>query len=196
MMKPTTLVLCAVIAALFAGGCCTPSAVIGSQPVPITGQHTYMWCWAASGEMTMNFLGASPPVVQCDEANKRFNRTDCCNSPTPADCANGGWPEYDKYGFAADMTSNAPLTFAQIQDQIYCWKKPFAFSWAWDSGGGHMMVVSGYMVLNGQQWVTINDPEPWDVTAGGSQYALLYTDYVSVPGDYTHWNDYYNIRKK
>src|ERR1043166_4066993 len=109
------LTLCVAVAAAFlASGCCTPSAVIGSQPVPITGQHTDSWCWAASGEMTMNFLGASPPVTQCDEANKRFGRSDCCNSATPTDCIHGGWPEYDKYGFTASVTSDAPLSFAEI----------------------------------------------------------------------------------
>ncbi len=43
--------------------------------------------------MVMGFLSVS--VTQCDEANKRFGRSDCCNSPTPNDCVNGGWPEFD-----------------------------------------------------------------------------------------------------
>jgi hypothetical protein len=182
-----------VSAALFASGCCTASAVIGSQPVPITGQHTSMWCWAASGEMTMNFLGGT--VVQCDEANRRFGRTDCCNSPTPAACVNGGWPEYDKYGYAADVTSDAPLSWDDTRYQIYCRKEPFAFSWHWSGGGGHMMALTGYTVVGGTQYVVINDPLPWSATGGGSQRISLYTDYVSGSG-YTHWNDYYNIRKK
>jgi hypothetical protein len=195
MRKIFILLVGAVVAALLGYGCCTPSAVLGSQPVPITGQHQSNWCWAASGEMTMNFLGASPAVTQCDEANKRFGRTDCCNSPTPAACNNPGWPEYDKYGFAADVTSDAPLSWADVQNQIYCRKEPFAFSWHWNTGGGHMMVLTGYAVTAGQQFVFINDPEPWSTTGGGSQRASLYTEYVSGTG-YTHWNDYYNIRKK
>lgn len=195
MHKSKLLLLGVVAATLVAGGCCTPSATIGSQPVPITGQHTDMWCWAASGEMTMNFLGASPPVVQCDEANKQFGRTDCCNTPTPGACVVGGWPEYEKYGFTASVTSDAPLSWNQVREQIYCSKKPFAFSWHWSGGGGHMMVVTGYAVIAGQQYVVINDPLPWNATGGGSQRASLYTAYVSGPG-YTHWNDYYNITKQ
>ncbi len=194
MYKPIVFLFCAVVAAIISGGCCTPSAVIGSQPVPITGQHTDSWCWAASGEMTMNFLGASPPVTQCDEANKQFGKTNCCDSPTPAECINGGWPEYPKYGFTADMTTDAPLTWDQVRDQIYCRNRPFAFSWHWDGGGGHMMVLTGYVVVAGQQNVVINDPEPWATTGGGSQRVSLYTEYVSGTG-YTHWNDYYNITK-
>ena len=176
---------------LFTGACCTPSAVIGSQPIPITGQHTSMWCWAASGEMTMNFLGGS--VVQCDEANRRFGRNDCCNSPTPNACVVGGWPEYQKYGYTADLTSNAPLSWDQVKDQIYCKRTPFAFSWHWSGGGGHMMVLTGYTSAAGSNYVVINDPLPWAATGGGSQRASLYSAYVSGSG-YTHWNDYYNIR--
>jgi hypothetical protein len=191
-MKSVVLGLCAVATA-FLSSCCTPSALIGSQPVPVTGQHTDSWCWAASGQMTMNFLGAT--VTQCDEANRRFGRTDCCNSPTPAACVMGGWPEYDKYGYTASHTSNAPLTWDQVKEEIYCDKEPFAFSWHWSGGGGHMMVVSGYLQLNGTNYVVINDPLPWDATAGGSQRVSLYTAYVSGTG-YTHWDDYYDIRKK
>ena len=55
----------------------------------------------------MEFLGTA--VDQCDEANKRFGRTDCCNSPTPGACVIGGWPEFDKYGFTFLTTNDTPL---------------------------------------------------------------------------------------
>ena len=66
---------------------------IGSQQVILRPQETKLWCWAASGEMIMEFLGVS--VEQCDEQNKRFGRTDCCNDPAPKACVNGGMPEFD-----------------------------------------------------------------------------------------------------
>ena len=94
-------------------GCCNPGN-IGSVPVTLNAQQTGMWCWAASGQMTMNFLHSASNVQQCDEANKRFGRNDCCNSPTPNACVVGGWPEYPKYNFKADNTSNAPLTWDQV----------------------------------------------------------------------------------
>ena len=73
----------------FVSACCDP-AVIGSQAVTLRPQETSMWCWAASGEMVMDFLGTD--VGQCDEANKRFGRSDCCNNPVPNACVNEGWP--------------------------------------------------------------------------------------------------------
>lgn len=191
MAKRNFLIIFLLLGLIFAiSSCCTPNATIGSQPVALYPQQTSMWCWAASGQMCMNFLGAN--VQQCDEANKRFGRTDCCNSPVPNNCVNGGWPEFDKYGFKADVTSDAPLTFAEIKKQIYCYKKPIAFSWHWTGGGGHMMVITGYFVVDGVQYVTVNNPWAPNV---GVQEVYTYDKYVSG-SDHTHWNDYYNITKK
>lgn len=176
-------------ASVFIAGCCKP-AVIGSQAVTLRPQETSMWCWAASGEMIMDFLGHD--VSQCDQANKRFGHTDCCNSPVPSACINGGWPEFDKYNFEFKTTSDAPLSWDQVKDQIYCKKKPFAFSWHWSGGGGHMMVVIGYVTIDGTDYVTINDPWPPNM---GDQSVKTYAAYVSGSG-YTHWNDYYDITYK
>lgn len=176
--------------AVYFTSCCTPNANIGSQAVPLYPQKTNMWCWAASGQMCMSFLGNN--VAQCTQANNRFGRTDCCNSTVPNACVNGGWPEFDKYGFSFNTTSNAPLSWDDIKKQIYCKKKPFAYSWHWNGGGGHMMVITGYAVIENVKYVFVNDP--WSPNVG-DQYSLTYDKYVSGSG-YTHWNDYYNITKK
>lgn len=178
-----------IISIILTGCCCSP-AVIGSQPVTLRPQETSMWCWAASGEMVMDFLGTN--VSQCDEANKRFSRTDCCNSPTPNACINGGWPEFGKYGFTFKTTSNAPLSWDATKKQIYCEKKPFAFSWHWNGGGGHMMTLIGYVTVANVNYVVINDPWAPNV---GDQRIITYAAYVSGTG-YTHWDDYYDVTKK
>ena len=149
-----------------------------------------MWCWAASGQMVMEFLGVN--VTQCDEANKRFGLNDCCNAPSPNRCVNGGWPEFDKYGFTFQKTANAPLSWEAVKSQLDCQRKPFAFAWHWSGGGGHMMVVTGYVVIDDVNWVYVNDPWPPNV---GDRYTKSYDDYVSG-SDHTHWNDYYNVTKQ
>jgi hypothetical protein len=154
-------------------------------PANLYPQQTNQWCWAASGEMVMKYLGGM--VSQCEQANQRFGRTDCCNSPTPAACINGGWPEFAKYGFT--YNTGGALSWTDLKAQIDVRRTPFAFSWGWDGGGGHMMVVTGYKVINGQNWVSINDP--WAPNEG-SQRDILYTDYVDGTG-YSHWTDYYNV---
>jgi hypothetical protein len=193
-MKLFPLLGCATLISLL-GGCCDPE-IIGTQTVPLRGQETAVWCWAASGEMVMDFLGTD--VSQCDEANKRFGRTDCCTSGTrPTECVRTGWPEFDKYGFTFKRTSDAPLTWAQLREQIYCLKKPFAFSWHWldDAGqpnGGHMMVVTGYVTLNNVNYVYYHNPLP---VGAGSSEIRTYTDWVSGSG-YSHWDDFYSVTKK
>jgi hypothetical protein len=165
------------------------AAASNPLPVNLAPQQTSMWCWAASGEMVMNYLGGS--VSQCNQANQRFNRTDCCDSPTPMACVLGGWPEFEKYGFSSTMVA-AALSWDDLKAQIDTKHTPFAFSWHWNSGGGHMMVVTGYKVVGGQNWVTINDP--W-APNDGDERDILYTDYVSG-STYTHWRDYYDVSKK
>ena len=192
-MKAIVLLLCSLIA-LFLGGCCAPED-IGTQTVPARGQETPLWCWAASGEMVMDFLGTD--VSQCDEANKRFGRTDCCNNNRPEACVNTGWPEFDKYGFDFARTSGTPLTWGQLKDQIYCGRKPFAFSWHWldangQPNGGHMMVVSGYVGVGGTNYVYYHNPLP---VGAGSAEIKTYTDWVSGSG-YSHWDDFYNVTKR
>jgi len=187
-MKPLLLAGC-LLAVLLQAACCNPEP-IATQPVVLRPQETGMWCWAASGEMCMDFLGTD--VIQCDEANKRFGRTDCCNNPVPGACVNGGWPEFDKYGFTFTRTSDAPLSWEQVREQIYCRKKPFAFSWHWNGGGGHMMVVRGYVTLEGTNYVYVNDPWAPNV---GTLRIQTYDSYVSGAG-YTHWDDFYDITKQ
>lgn len=173
---------------------CTPLAQ-SHLAVTLRPQQTGMWCWAASGQMVMEFLGVS--VQQCTEANNEFGRTDCCNSPTPSGCVNGGWPEFDKYGFTFQRTSNLALTWDQVRTEVSdaaaCSRRPFAFSWHWPGGGGHMMVAIGYQTVGGVNYVEINDP--WAPNVGDHRF-LTYDFYVASAGDHTHWDDFYQITRK
>ncbi len=159
-------------------------------PVSVYAQETSMWCWAASAQMAMGYLGRDVP--QCDQANRRFGRSDCCANPTSAACAQGGWPDFDGYGFNSNRTAGTALSFAALDGQIQAQGRPVAFSWAWTGGGGHMMVATGTRAVGGQNWVTMNDP--W-APLWGDQRDVLYSAYVSGPG-YTHWDDFYNIVRR
>lgn len=164
-----------------------------SLHVPLLPQQTSNWCWAASGQMAMQFLASSRAPSQCQEANDRFGLTTCCNTPTPSECVNGGWPEFGRYGFSAQTTSDTALSMAQLRSEFLS-NRPVAFSWHWTGGGGHMMVAMGTQDADPSagtpDMVEINDPWP---PGSGDHYFLTYDAFVSG-NDHTHWNDYYNIQ--
>jgi hypothetical protein len=157
-------------------------------PVDLLPQQQDEWCWAASGQMIMNYLGAS--VSQCDEANQLGGRSDCCNSPTPAACDFPGWPQFANYGFSSASVNDA-LSWNDLWTQFDSHRSPVAFSWDWTGGGAHMMVAIGCKVVAGQQYVTINNPL---AVNWGGQYDIPYSVYVSAP-DHAHGTDIYNITR-
>ncbi|BBO14896.1 hypothetical protein CO683_23725 [Bradyrhizobium ottawaense] len=175
---------------------CDPPSTMELQ-VTLRPQKTGMWCWAASGQMVMEYLGKS--VEQCIQANYRLHRSDCCNSPTPDECVSGGWPEFERYGFQFKRTNGTPLTWNQLRSQLAakkvgepCSFTPFAFSWRWIGNGGHMMVATGYTTTpDGKNYVHVNDP--WEPNIGATR-TILYEVYDQLPGDHTHWDDFYDIR--
>lgn len=178
--------------AVFLTGCtCTSPPASRLLGVTLRPQETSMWCWAASGQMAMEFLGHN--VNQCTQANNRFGRNDCCNNPKPAACVLGGWPEFSRYDFDSIHTTDAALSWETIRSEIGCYGRPFAFSWHWDGGGGHMMEGVGYQTQAGVNFVEVHDPWPPNVGTSGNASILTYTAYDDGAG-YSHWDDYYRIR--
>jgi len=115
-------------------------------PVTLEWQKTSEWCWAASGQMIMNFLGPTY-VPQSYEANEAFSRTDCTSCPTPDACVSPGWPQFSTWGFNSNTTSwSTALTWNQVLGQINA-GKPFMFSWEWNGGGAHAMVATRILDL-------------------------------------------------
>ncbi len=157
--------------------------------VNLYAQQTSMWCWAASGEMIMNYLGNN--VAQCTQANNRFGRNDCCNNFQ--NCVIGGWPQFDRYNFnSLSAGRDDPLTFQQLKTEFDN-SRPVGFTWYWINGGGHYMVARGvYQNDNGEQFVHINDPWPWnaDKNNGGDARLISYAEYCAAADHGTWQNDY------
>lgn len=156
--------------------------------VPLIGQKTNMWCWASTLEMSVALTGAA--VSQCSQSNAKFNRNDCCNTPTPAACINGGWPDYDRVNYNSAKTAwGVALTFDQLKAEIKA-NRPVNFDWQWVGGGGHIMVATGFDDNFGEQWVHMHDPWPPDT---GTSRWITYAEYVSAANQYTHGLDYSGI---
>jgi hypothetical protein len=141
------------------------------------------------------------PKLQCQLVNHKVGTTvDCCLTTTSdAVCNPQGWPpitSHDDFRFTSKRTSDRALTFDQIREQVSCKGKPVAFSWHWlDSAGapideGHMMVATGYQRDSaGEEWIVVNDPRHQ------SPDRILYSDYVSKVNEYSHWDDFYDIKR-
>ena len=177
-------------------GCCTPE-LVGSVPNTLRPQETQNWCWAATTQMLASQQGIS--VNQCDLANHRFGKTNCCNPqssgmscPKTNDCNSPGWPELDYVGLKFSETTTA-LSWKDLTKQIYCSKKVMGYAYGTPGIVGHVLVIKGYITIAGTQYVILNDP--WGPCAG-EERLLPYTEYVDPQGASTHWRTFYNIAKK
>ena len=138
-----------------AQGCCSPGPN-SSLAVPLHPQEATQWCWAASGQMVMEYLGHG--VTQCTQANQRLARTDCrcdnCSSGLEPTCDEDGRPEFERNGFDFDWREGEPLSWSELTEQLSIENRsrrtPVAFSWKFTGGGGHMMVAKGYQSQGGE----------------------------------------------
>jgi hypothetical protein len=167
-------------------------------PIELRAQETEVWCWAATGQMTMEFLGKS--VSQSVQANLAFRRSDCGQRPTPRPCIRGGEITIRPFGFSHEVTTR-PLTQEGIIRQIHDLRKPIPFAWRWPGGGGHAALVVGYfMQEDGNFLVECIDPYPPPgkdprSLGGGQRIFMPYQRWVK---DYDHnfAFAYFNVARK
>lgn len=182
---------------LFFQNCCQPSEVIGSVNNTLRPQETNNWCWAATTQMIAANEGKS--VTQCDLANHRFGKTNCCDfqndgasCPKTDDCNTPGWLELDYAGLNFSETTTA-LSWDDIRDYIYCSKDVLGFAYGTSGVVGHVLVIKGYISVGGTNYVVLNDP--W-VPCVGSERLIEYDEYVNPAGSSTHWRTWYAISPK
>jgi hypothetical protein len=169
-------------------GPCTPPPS-RHLAVPLEGQETGKWCWAASTQMVLDYFGRR--VEQGRMANDEFDRTDCLDDPVPVDCIHGAFLRVERYGYLSNTTVNGTaLPWDELTRQLGCLGKPVAFSWQWIGGGGHEMVATGYHSARGRQFVEYNDPWPPGV---GDFSVITYPAWVSNDLSHHHGSDDYDF---
>ena len=185
-----------IIIAFYLSGCCNPE-IAGTVPNTLRPQQTNNWCWAATTQMLAQHLGIY--VTQCDLANHRFGRSDCCNNENPGSdcpktdsCNKPGWLELDYAGVKFDEQTSA-RTWDQVRSQIYCSKKPMGYAYGTEGVVGHVVVIKGYITVGGTNYVILNDP--WS-PCSGTERLITYEEYADPAGSSTHWRTWYNIAKK
>src|SRR5215469_15750906 len=130
--------------------------------VPLIAQKNCCWCWAAGGEMVMTYTGH--PIPQCTQATYQFGAAagkNCCDSPTPGICVQGGQIEIGHYGYTYQQVGGStPLTASQIENDIGNRHMPWLLN-PHGPGFGHVTVGIGYETINGTlALVAVNDPWP------------------------------------
>ncbi|MCP5046931.1 MAG: hypothetical protein GY940_07145, partial [bacterium] len=132
MNKRSGLILILVVVFVLTG--LTHPAVVYAQwklefkmvDVPLIGQQTNKWCWAAGGEMIMKSFGVE--VSQCEQANQRFKSRDCCRNKLSTRCNDRSWPLFKENGFTIDKTPDCKaLSWEQLKGQL-AGGKPVGFS--------------------------------------------------------------------
>ncbi|NNE75480.1 MAG: hypothetical protein HKN31_00200 [Pricia sp.] len=189
-------VICCLTFLGIAQSCCTPSATIGSVNNTLRPQETNNWCWAAVTQMIAQNEGQI--VSQCDLANHRFSKTNCCDfenqgasCPKTSDCNMPGWLELTFAGVNFSEDVNA-LSWAKLKKSIYCSKDVLGFAYGTPGVVGHVVAVKGYVSVGGTQYVVLNDP--WS-PCNGSERLITYDEYVNPAGTSTHWRTWYGISK-
>ena len=155
-------------------------------PVELRAQETEVWCWAATGQMIMEFFGKG--VSQSEQANLAFRRSDCGQRPTPRQCVRGGEILLGPFGFNYEVTKK-PLSEAALVHQLYNLRKPVPFAWRFPGGGGHAALVVGYARQpDGTLLLDCLDPypppgkEPRAINGGHR----VFMPYNRWDGDYDH----------
>lgn len=189
-----------------------PRLAYSQLNVPLYGQQTGMWCWAASTQMILGYYGIT--VKQCALADsllrKTYPKISCCDSslgkpgcPLPNDpkCVHGGNFMVDKYGFTSEE-SHVPLSWLALTKQIDSLQSPMGYAIHSPAGdtvkglyvktGGHLRVIRGYITVNGQNYLLINDPMP---PCEGTVYPISYDEYAHGRGNWLQTTTLYNISK-
>lgn len=190
MRRDWTRVAVVYASLLCLGACCNPNPTLGSVSVTSRPQETNNWCWAATTHMVTDFLGHAR--TQCDLANERFGRTDCCTPngcPKIAACNMPGWTMFNEAGFNS-TASAAALSWDALRKELFCGKRPMAYAYGPKTGGvGHVVVVSGYVEAAGIRYLSLNDP--WAPCAGATRL-LTYDEYSNSP-TVDHWETTHGI---
>lgn len=166
-------------------------------------QETGVWCWAASARGVLSFHNVTPYLcaivnrVKAGDATTDDTTPLCCENNGNALCQQNGWPDevFESYGIDYRWVEG-PLSQRQIAAQI-CGNGPFAYSIAYEGGGGHTFVVKDYWMDEEEMWLWVDTHEYFTDAQGKlhptgfkelsyQQYANGWYDNTSHNVDFTY----------
>ena len=180
---------------------------LGLRYAPQAGRS---WCWAASGQMVMEFLGEpAGRACQCRQAQAVLGVGGCC---APAGSCVPAFVERPRaYGFAYRTTCDAlpgrqddpgcgarPLAWRALTVEV-CAGRPMIASFRTPGAAvGHMVVVKGFSTHGGRRVLLV---DPAQLCPPGRDcegeldegFWVPYDEYAAGWGGRVHWVDFYGI---
>lgn len=153
-----------------------PSLGNVSLPVPQIAQEQTQWCWAACADMVVHYYG-NTAARQCEFANWLFGQSNCCASPGSSACnrpcqINDVSRVFSRWGIRSNY-SGGSVSFGTLRSEVDS-SRPVEVGYAWNGGGGHVALVTGWIVVSGGNALRVNDPA---YGSGGVYYNKLLTAY-------------------
>lgn len=132
-----------------------------------------------------HFYDSASRWTQCLVANSALPRTDCCGdgAQDPNRC-NKPW--YLDVALATTgnlrQMNSGRLSFRDVQSEINN-SAPIGCRVGWYGGGGHFMVIAGWLVAeSGTEYIDVSDPIYLDTQMVFQEFA----DRYQTGGDWTH----------
>lgn len=128
----------------------------GAVALPISpqAQEQSNWCWAATGGTIAAYAGRS--VSQNTFCNLAFGRSTGTQCPNSQATLANDQQAFSALGIRPGSYINGRLSYSGISTEIQG-NRPVLTRIQWSSGGGHMMVISGYRPSDS----TIEWYDPW-----------------------------------
>jgi hypothetical protein len=123
----------------------------------VDAQVQSQWCWSAVATSVCRYYDASTNWTQCSLADAEFGQTSCCRDGSTTDCN-----KPHTLDTALRRTGNLktwyPVAFQSLETEIQQGRL-VAARVAWRGGGGHVVVIDGYLG-DPQQTIAVSDPSP------------------------------------
>lgn len=183
-MKKVLLALAATFCALSFSSCCKPDKV-GDVTIVLHAQETGNWCWLANTQMVHQFFGGI--ITQCDLANSRLGKNDCCTAeeddgcPKNDDCNTAGNTKgaIESLGYTL-VNNTTPLSWDALRKELDCGRRPMVFGdGPAGDGVGHVRVIYGFAEVGGVRYLYLKDPAP---ACDGDDYEITYEQYSNTAG--------------
>ena len=164
--------------------------------VPLVPQKQANWCWAASAQAVVKYVFGID-YSQCDQANDRFSRSDCCQNPSSSSCNQvSTLADVGNY-LASKKGINSThewwrLSWAQVTAEIGTARRPFLIRIGWGGSPtlGHVEVVRGFNDYStSANSLGVMDP------VDGARYAWYTWTYFINNADFTWSNTLWKLNR-